>query len=61
MENAGEGADYAAPVFSGNDRNILLWSSRKLFPWFGPIGNPYTPTPLGGIPDQDAATAQGLL
>ena len=49
MENAGEGADYAAPIF----RSIIetyYYGKPQTIPWFGPVGNPYTPTPLGGIP-----------
>ncbi|HEY9151844.1 MAG TPA: penicillin-binding transpeptidase domain-containing protein [Anaerolineales bacterium] len=49
MENAGEGADYAAPVFRAMIETYY-YGQPQTQPWFGPIGNPYTPTPLGGIP-----------
>jgi len=49
MENAGEGADYAAPVFRAMVQTYY-YGKPQTIPWFGPIGNPYTPTPLGGIP-----------
>ncbi len=49
MENAGEGADYAAPVFRAMIETYYFGAPQTI-PWFGPIGNPYTPTPLGGIP-----------
>ncbi|MGA7192291.1 MAG: penicillin-binding transpeptidase domain-containing protein [Anaerolineales bacterium] len=49
MENAGEGADYAAPVFRAMIETYYYGKPQSI-PWFGPIGNPYTPTPLGGIP-----------
>ncbi|MCL4530249.1 MAG: penicillin-binding transpeptidase domain-containing protein [Chloroflexi bacterium] len=49
MENAGEGADYAAPIFRAMVETYY-YGSPQAQPWFGPIGNPYTPTPIGGIP-----------
>ena len=49
MENAGEGADYAAPIFRAMVETYY-YGTPQAQPWFGPIGNPYTPTPLGGIP-----------
>jgi penicillin-binding protein 2 len=49
MENAGEGADYAAPIFRAMVETYY-YGRPQAQPWFGPIGNPYTPTPLGGIP-----------
>jgi penicillin-binding protein 2 len=49
MENSGEGADYAAPVFRAMIQTYY-YGKPQTIPWFGPIGNPYTPTPLGGIP-----------
>ena len=48
-ENSGEGADYAAPVFRAMIETYY-YGNPQTQPWFGPIGNPYTPTPLGGIP-----------
>lgn len=49
MENSGEGADYAAPIFRAMVETYY-YGKPQTQPWFGPIGNPYTPTPLGGIP-----------
>jgi penicillin-binding protein 2 len=48
-ENSGEGADYAAPIFKALVETYY-YGKPQTQPWFGPIGNPYTPTPLGGIP-----------
>ena len=50
MENAGEGADYAAPVFRWMIETYYYGQPQTIPPVLGPIGNPYTPTPLGGIP-----------
>lgn len=49
LEHAGEGSDYAAPLFRAMVETYY-YGSPQAKPWFGPIGNPYTPTPLGGIP-----------
>ncbi|HUH95867.1 MAG TPA: penicillin-binding transpeptidase domain-containing protein [Anaerolineales bacterium] len=50
MENSGEGADYAAPVFRWMIETYYYGQPQTIPPILGPIGNPYTPTPLGGIP-----------
>ena len=50
MENAGEGAYYAAPVFRWMIETYYYGQPQTIPPILGPIGNPYTPTPLGGIP-----------
>lgn len=49
VENAGEGSDYAAPIFRWMVETYIYGTPQSV-PWFGPIGNPYTPTPFGGIP-----------
>jgi penicillin-binding protein 2 len=50
VEYAGEGSDFAAPIFNAILESYYFGSPRAV-PWFGPIGGPfYTPTPLGGIP-----------
>lgn len=50
VEYAGEGSDFAAPIFNAILESYYFGSPRSV-PWFGPIGGPlYTPTPLGGIP-----------
>ncbi len=50
MENAGEGADYAAPMFRAMVETYYYGSPQTVPSRLGPIGNPYTPTPIGGIP-----------
>jgi len=50
VENSGEGADYAAPVFRWMVEAYYYGQPGYISPILGPIGNPYTPTPLGGIP-----------
>jgi penicillin-binding protein 2 len=49
VENVGEGSDYAAPIFRWMVETYIYGSPQSV-PWFGPIGDPYTPTPFGGIP-----------
>jgi len=49
LENQGEGSDWAAPLFQGIVESYYFGSPQSR-PWFGPFGNPYTPTPIGGIP-----------
>ena len=49
LENQGEGSDWAAPVFRGIVQ-AYYYGNTTTIPWFGPYDNPYTPTPLGGIP-----------
>ena len=49
VENVGEGSDYAAPIFRWMVETYIYGTPQSV-PWFGPIGNPYTPTPFGGIP-----------
>jgi penicillin-binding protein 2 len=49
IENIGEGSDYAAPVFRWMVETYFYGAPQSI-PWFGPIGEMYTPTPFGGIP-----------
>jgi penicillin-binding protein 2 len=49
VENIGEGSDYAAPVFRWMVETYYFGAPQSI-PWFGPVGDPYTPTPFGGIP-----------
>lgn len=49
VENIGEGSDWAAPMFRWMIETYYYGAPQSI-PWFGPIGNPYTPTPQGGIP-----------
>ncbi|HEY6074016.1 MAG TPA: penicillin-binding transpeptidase domain-containing protein, partial [Anaerolineales bacterium] len=49
VENIGEGSDYAAPIFRWMVETYFYGAPQSI-PWFGPIGNQYTPTPFGGIP-----------
>ena len=49
LENQGEGSDWAAPIFRWMVETYYFGTPQTV-PWFGPIGNPYTPTPPGGIP-----------
>ena len=50
LEHAGEGSDYAAPVFRRIAESYYLGSPQAYY-WFeSSIGVTKTPTPLGGIP-----------
>ncbi|MBI1794434.1 MAG: hypothetical protein HYR70_09595 [Chloroflexi bacterium] len=49
LENQGQGSDWAAPLFRAIVETYY-YGQPPTVPWFGPIGNPYTPTPIGGIP-----------
>ncbi len=49
VEDKGEGSDWGAPIFRAMVETYY-YGSPQAIPWFGPFGNPYTPTPLGGIP-----------
>jgi penicillin-binding protein 2 len=49
VEGQGEGSDWGAPIFRAIVETYY-YGSPQAIPWFGPFGNPYTPTPFGGIP-----------
>ena len=49
LESQGEGSDWAAPVFRGIVQ-AYYYGNTTTIPWFGPFDNPYTATPLGGVP-----------
>lgn len=50
LENAGEGSDFAAPVFRRMVDVYYTGGPRALLPWEANYGIRKTPTPLGGIP-----------
>ena len=50
LEHAGEGSDYAAPVFRRIAEAYYYGSPQALYWYESNYGITKTPTPLGGIP-----------
>ena len=50
VENAGEGSEYAAPIFRRMVDVYYTGGPRALLPWEANYGIHKTPTPIGGIP-----------
>lgn len=58
LENAGEGADWAAPVFRGLVESYY-YGSPQSSAWFGPWQEPFTPTPFGANPSKTPKPPKG--
>lgn len=58
LENAGEGSDWAAPVFRALVETYY-YGSPQAHPWFGPFQQPYTPTVFGANPSKTPKPAKG--
>jgi penicillin-binding protein 2 len=59
LENQGEGADWAAPIFRAIVETYY-YGSPQARPWFGPLGGPlYTPTQFGGQPTKPPKPGRG--
>ncbi len=50
VENSGEGADYAAPIYRAIIQSYY-YGHPQTNPWFGAFNNPITATPLGVPPN----------
>lgn len=50
LENAGEGSEFAAPIFRRMVDVYYTGGPRALLPWEANYGIHKTPTPIGGIP-----------
>jgi penicillin-binding protein 2 len=58
LENAGEGSDWAAPVFRGIVQSYY-YGAPQTTPWFGPFDQLYTPTQFGGVPTKTPKPGKG--
>jgi penicillin-binding protein 2 len=59
VENVGEGADYAAPIFRLMVETYYYGSPQTTL-WFkDQFGNTATPTPVGGIPTKQPKPQRG--
>jgi cell division protein FtsI/penicillin-binding protein 2 len=58
LENAGEGSDWAAPVFRALVETYY-YGSPQAIPWFGPFQEPFTATPQGANPSKTPKPAKG--
>ncbi len=58
LENAGEGADWAAPVFRALVETYY-YGSPQTSAWFGPWQEPFTPTAFGANPSKTPKPAKG--
>jgi penicillin-binding protein 2 len=58
LENAGEGSDWAAPVFRGIIQSYYNGAPQTT-PWFGPYDELYTPTAFGGVPTKTPRPGKG--
>ncbi len=58
VENIGEGSDYAAPMFRWIVQTYY-YGTPQTAAWFGTVGNPYTPTPVGSNPTKTPKPPKG--
>ena len=59
VENVGEGADYAAPIFRRMIETYYYGSPQSQVPFKDQAGNTQTPTPIGGVPTKQPKPARG--
>jgi penicillin-binding protein 2 len=59
VENVGEGADYAAPIFRRILETYYYGSPQSQVPFKDQAGNTQTPTPIGGVPTKQPKPQRG--
>ncbi len=59
LENAGEGFEFAAPVFRRIIETYYYGSPQGSLPFKDQYGNTQTPTPLGGVPTKPPKPSRG--
>jgi cell division protein FtsI/penicillin-binding protein 2 len=59
LENAGEGSDFAAPVFRRLVETYYYGSPQGPLPFKDQYGNTQTPTPYGGVPTKPPKPGRG--